>query len=210
MEIVRIFDNCLIDIDFEFVFFLLSIRNYGKRKSHRRQFLGNIQRISQSICLFARFIFQLFVWFDQFTRRIFLFVEQICQIIRVVHGWIQLIRAILSFLHLITNRLMLISAHIHRLCRVITILLQPLYNGTFERGVRSFSHSLFYYYSSNGACYTLQDRTRQIARKVKAQWTKNYRHIQEDDDDDEEEIFYDALDENSSSLGNEFSQKIFF
>ena len=107
-----------------------------------------------------------------------------------------MIHAILSFLHLIVNRLMLISSHIHRLCRVISILFQPLYNGTFERTIRSFSHFLFHYYSSNGACYTLQDRTRHIARKVKARWVESHRFIHVDD----EEIFYDALDDQNDWL----------
>lgn len=102
-----------------------------------------------------------------------------------------MIHAILTFLHLIVNRLMLLSLSIHRLCHLISILFQPLYNGTFERLIRSFSRVIFYYYSSNGACYTLQDRTRHLARSVQARWTRKSRHNQDDDLD----IFYDALDE---------------
>ena len=175
---------------------LFLFSNRPKRKSRRRQLIANIHRISQSICLFARLIFNLFVWFDRFTRRIFLFCEQIQQIIRVIYGWIQMIHAILSFLHLIVSRLMLLSLRIHRLCHLISILFQPLYNGTFERLVRSFSWIIFYYYSSNGACYTLQDRTRHIARTVKARWSKKSSHNNDDDLD----IFYDALDETEGWL----------
>jgi hypothetical protein len=87
---------------------------------------------------------------------------------------------------------MLLSAHIHRVSQLLSIVFQPLSNRTFEKSVRSFSHILFYYYSSNGACYTLQARTRHIAGRMKARWTRKHQCLCNDDDD---EIYYDALEE---------------
>jgi hypothetical protein len=85
---------------------------------------------------------------------------------------------------------MLLSSSVYRIFHLLSILFEPLSNRTFEKGVRSFSHFVFYYYSSNGACYTLQARTRHIVGRVKARWKKNENYI-----DDDSEIYYDAFDE---------------
>ena len=154
--------------------------------------MKNLYQTYQSICVFATFIFRLFIFIDKLTRDIFTFVQQIVQIIRVVYGWIQMIRAICTSLHLIVSRLMILSAYIHRISQLLSFVFQPLSNRTFEKSVRSFSSVLFYYYSSNGACYTLQARTRHIARKVKARWTKKHQYLCDDNDS---EIYYDALEE---------------
>ncbi len=187
-------------IDFLFCSYLFLILIFSKhhvysfeRKSRRRNFLKNLHRTYQSFRLIVTFIFRLFIFIDKITKEIFTFVEQIIQIIRVVHGWIQMIRAICTSLHLLINRLMLLSAHIHRLSQLLSVVFQPLSNRTFEKSVRAFSHVFFYYYSSNGACYTLQARTRHIAGRVKARWTRKHQYLYDHDDDNE--IYYDAFEE---------------
>ncbi|CAF2870303.1 unnamed protein product [Rotaria sp. Silwood2] len=97
---------------------------------------------------------------------------------------------------------MILSYCIHQICHSLTILFQPLSNRTFEKAVRSFSHFVFYYYSSNGACYTLQARTRHIVDRVRAPWKKKRNYVndddeeeEDDDDDDANDIYYDAYSE---------------
>ncbi|UJR25924.1 hypothetical protein I4U23_007272 [Adineta vaga] len=159
-----------------------------KRKSRRRHFIKSLYQAYNSLCLTATFIFQLFTYIDRMTRSIFLFIEKLVQIIRVIHGWIQMLKSILIAIHLITNRLMILSACIHRIFQLLAILFQPFSNGTFKNAVRSFSDFTSYYYSSNGACYTLHARTRHIVRRVRQRWKRKCI-----DDSDEEEIYYDAL-----------------
>jgi len=91
---------------------------------------------------------------------------------------------------------MLFSSHIYRICKLLAILFEPLRNRSFEQSVRSFSSFVFYYYSSNGACYTLKARTKTIAHCVRARWRREHSwKISEIDDDETIEIFYDASSE---------------
>jgi hypothetical protein len=163
-----------------------------KRKSRILHFIKNLYQAYHSLCFIFILIIRLFAFIDKITREIFLFIEKVAQIIRVVYGWIQLIRTICSVIHLFISRLMLLSYYLHRIFHLLTILFEPLSNRTFEKSVRNFSHFLFYYYSSNGACYTLQARTRHIVERVRARWKRKYICINQDDDDD---IYYDAFGE---------------
>ncbi|CAF1279245.1 unnamed protein product [Adineta steineri] len=160
---------------------------FPKKKSRSRGIIKNIYQTYQSLSSIVILIFQIFSYIDKITREIFLFIEKLVQIIRVIYGWIQMIRSILSAIHLITTRIIILSSHVHRIFILLSILFQPFANGNFQNSVRSFSHFIFYYYSSNGACYTLQARTRHIVRKVRQRWKNKHNGINDDDD-----IYYDA------------------
>jgi hypothetical protein len=159
------------------------------KKSRTKRFVKNLHQTYQSLCVTITLLFRLFIFIDNLIREIYIFVEKIIQIIRVLHGWILMIRAILSAVHLIASRIMLFSSHVHRIFYLLSLLFEPLWNRTFEKGVSSFSHFVFYYYSSNGACYTLQARTRHIVGRVRARWKRKHNCVTDDDDD----IYYDAF-----------------
>lgn len=161
------------------------------QRSRRSSLLKNVYRTYQALHSAVFFVVQLFIFLEQSTRRISHFISQICQIIRVVHGWIRLIHAVISALHLITSRLMLISAALHRIFHLLSVLLEPFSNRSIEKFGHAFSHCLFDYYSSNGACYTLKARTHHIVRRVRARWRKTPTLVTDEAND----IFYDALDE---------------
>ncbi|CAF3199448.1 unnamed protein product [Rotaria socialis] len=162
-----------------------------KRIIHIRYFIHNLNQSYRSLCLLIAYVFRIFILIDQVLRELFAFIEKIVQIIRVIYGWIQMVRAILSAVHLIISRIMLLSSCIHRICYLLSIFLQPFSNGKFEKCVRSFSYFIFYYYSSNGACYTLQARTRHIVSRVRERWgIKRHGNINDDGD-----MFYDASNE---------------
>lgn len=160
-----------------------------KRKSRTQHLVKSISRTYNSLCLTATFIFRLFAQIDRITREIFLFIEKLIQIIRVIYGWIQMLRAILSAIHLIVSRLMILISSIHRLFQLLALLFEPFSNGEFENAVRSFSHFLLRYYSSNGACHTLHARTRHIVRVIRQRWRRKCANV----DNAEEDIFYDAI-----------------
>ncbi|CAF1579241.1 unnamed protein product [Rotaria magnacalcarata] len=164
-----------------------------KRIIHIRYYVHNLYQSYRSLCLLIAYIFRIFILIDQVLRELFAFIEKIIQVIRVIYGWIQMVRAILSAIHLIISRIMLLSSCIHRICYLLSILLQPFSNGKFEKVVRSFSYFISYYYSSNGACYTLQARTRQIVGRVRERWGIKRHYNMNDDDDDN--MFYDASNE---------------
>jgi len=183
-----------------FIFFLIISEHHlyisekkFKRKSRTRHLIKNIHRSYHSLCLTVTIIFRLFIFIDKITKEIFTFIEKIIQIIKVIYGWIQMIRAIFSFIHLIISRMMLLVYHIHRIFYLLSILFEPLSNRTFEKAVRTFSNFIFYYYSSNGACYTLQARTRHIVTSVRARWKRKNNCINNDHDDID--IYYDAFGE---------------
>ncbi|CAF0807716.1 unnamed protein product [Rotaria sordida] len=185
---------------------LYSSEGKFRKVSRTRLVIKNFYQTYRSISLLVLFIFRLFIFIDKITRELFIFIDKLIQIIRVVDGWIQMIRSLCSAAHLIVSRVMILSHCIHRICHLLTILFQPFSNRTFEKAVRSFSHFLFYYYSSNGACYTLQARTRHIVSRVRARWKnrRNYINDNEDDEGEEEEedndyndIYYDVESEES-------------
>ena len=134
--------------------------------------------------LFLRF----FLLINRIIRALWIFMEKILRIIHLVHGWIEMVHSIFSALHLLLARLMNLSFKIYRIFYLLSILFEPLADGSFEKAVRSFSHFLYDYYSSNGACYTLKARTRHILMRVRARWRRRPTVT------DENEIFYDALD----------------
>lgn len=166
-----------------------SSNKYVKRKSRTRHLIKNFRQTYRSLCLTVTFVFRLFIFIDKITRELFIFIEKIIQIIRVIYGWIQMIRAVLSTLHLLTSRFMLLISHFHRIFHLLSILFEPLANRTLEKSVRSFSNFLFYYYSSHGGCYTLQARTRHIVDSVRARWKRKRNSI------DDNDIYYDAFTE---------------
>jgi hypothetical protein len=163
-----------------------------KRKSRTKRIVKNLRQKYRSLCVTVTLVFRLFIYIDTVIKEILRFIEKIIQIIVVIYGWIQMIRAILSGIHLIISRIMIFTSCVHRIFSLLSILFEPLSNRTFEKGARSFSHFVFYYYSSNGACYTLQARTRHIVGRVRARWKRKGNCIYEDVDD---EIYYDAFSE---------------
>lgn len=98
-----------------------------------------------------------------------------------------MLRSIVSALHLLMARLMILTFKIYQIFYLLSILFEPFSNRTFEKSVRSFSHILYRYYSSNGACYTLKARVSHLVHMIRQRW-HNHRKILID-----EEIFYDAL-----------------
>ncbi len=160
-----------------------------EKRIYSRSFFNNIHRTYRSLCLSITFIVRLFILIDRLTRRIFIFIEKIIRIIRIVHGWIQMLRSIVSALHLIMARLMILTFKIYQIFYLLSILFEPFSNRTFEKAVRSFSHFLYKYYSSNGACYTLKARVHHFIHMIRTKWQRNERIVYDDD------VFYDALNE---------------
>lgn len=161
-----------------------------------QHFAHNLYQSYRSICLLIALFFRIFIFIDQFIRELYAFIERIIQIIRVIYGWIQMIRAIFSAIHLIVSRTMMLSHRIYHIFYLLSILFQPFSNRKFEKAVRSFSNFVCYYYSSNGACYTLKARTSHIVRSVRARWrSKRYFINNDQDGDDDNDIYYDAFSE---------------
>jgi hypothetical protein len=164
-----------------------------KKKSRTRHIFKNFHQKYRSLCFTVILIIRLFSFIDKITKKIYLYIEKFLRIIKVIHGWIQMIRAICSAIYLLTSRIMLLIYYFHRIFNLLSNLFEPLSNRTFEKFVRSFSHFVFYYYSSNGACYTLQARTRHIVGRVRERWKRKCNGVNDDDND----IYYDAFgDEN--------------
>jgi hypothetical protein len=182
------FISCFLNSKYHVKSNIWSNEKSGK-KFHTKSLFTNIHRTYRSLCLSITFIVRLFILIDQITRRFFIFIEKIIRIIRIVHGWIQMLQSIFTALHLIISRLMILTFKIYRIFYLLSILFEPFSNRTFEKAVRSFSHFLYEYYSSNGACYTLKARTYHFLSKVRAKWNKNQLMITDDD------IYYDALNE---------------
>lgn len=98
-------------------------------------------------------------------------------------------RSIFSAMHLLLERFMILIFKIYQIFYLLSILFEPLSNRTIEKAVRTFSHFLYKYYSSNGACYTLKARVYHVIKTIRSKTrTKRSRTI-------DEEIFYDALNE---------------
>ncbi|CAF1106656.1 unnamed protein product [Rotaria sp. Silwood1] len=161
-----------------------------KKKFHFRLFFNNLYRIYHGLCVSVSFLVRFFIFIDRITRKLIIFIETLIQIIRIVHGWIQMIRSIFSAIHLIVSRLMMFLFKIYQIFYLLSVLFEPFWNRTFEKTVRSFSHFIYEYYSSNGACYTLKARTTHVIGKIRAKWKKNSIIVVNDDD-----IYYDALNE---------------
>ncbi|UJR22991.1 hypothetical protein I4U23_026018 [Adineta vaga] len=161
-------------------------------KRHRRSLFSNLHRTYRSLCLSVTLIVRLFITIDRILRRIIKLIETIIRIIETVHGWIQMIRSIFSALHLIITCLMILISKIYQIFYLLSILLEPFTNRTFERIFRSFSYFFYKYYSSNGACYTLKARTYHLINRIRMKWKKSSRIITDNVDDD---IYYDALNE---------------
>jgi hypothetical protein len=161
-----------------------------EKRIYSRTFFNNIHRTYRSICLSITFIVRLFILIDRVTRKIFTFIEKLIRIIRIVHGWIQMLRSIFSALHLIMARLMILTFKIYQIFYLLSILFEPFSNRTFEKAVRSFSHFLYKYYSSNGACYTLKARVHHFIDMIRTKWQRTKIIVYDDDD-----VFYDALNE---------------
>ena len=128
---------------------------------------------------------------DESIRNIYTFIDNLLRIIAVVCGWIRMLRAICSALYLITSRLMILASYFYRIFSLLSMLLEPVSHRTMERGVRAVTRGLFDFYSSGGACYTLQARTRHVLGQVRARWRQN-RCV-----DDSDDIYYDAFDDES-------------
>jgi hypothetical protein len=101
-----------------------------------------------------------------------------------------MLRSIFSAVHLIIARLMILTFKIYQIVYLLSNLFEPFSNRTFEKAVRSFSHFLYEYYSSNGACYTLKARTHHFINRIRTRWKKEDNIILHDDD-----LYYDALNE---------------
>lgn len=163
-----------------------------KKRSRTRHLIKNLHQTYRSFCLTATLIVRLFVFIDKISKNILIFIEKLIQILKVIDGWIQMLRAIFTAIHLVVHRLMVLIFYIHRIFQLLIILFEPLSNRSFEKSIQDFSNFLSYYYSSNGACYTLQARTRHIIRSVRTRWKRKCDCINQFDDDD---IYYDALGE---------------
>jgi hypothetical protein len=161
-----------------------------EKQIYSRSLIHNIHRTYRSLCLSLTFIVRLFILIDRVTRKIFTFIEKLIRIIRIVNGWIQMLRSIFSALHLIIARLMILTFKIHQIFYLLSILFEPFSKRTFEKAVRSFSHFLYKYYSSNGACYTLKARVHHFIDMVRTKWKRTEVFVFDDDD-----VFYDALNE---------------
>lgn len=103
-----------------------------------------------------------------------------------------MLKSIISALHLLITNLMILIFKIHQILTLLTILFEPFSKRTFEKAVRSFSHFLYDYYSSNGACYTLKARVYHIINQIRTKWKLHQIIINHDDDN---EIYYDASNE---------------
>lgn len=158
-------------------------RRYSKSLFHR------LHRTYRSLCLSISLIVRLFLIFDRCIRKLILFLDRIIRIIRIVHGWIQMVRSIFSAMHLLLARFMILIFKIYQIFYLLSILFEPLSNRTIEKAVRTFSHFLYKYYSSNGACYTLKARVYHVIKTIRLK-TRTKRSRTTD-----EEIFYDALNE---------------
>ncbi len=169
---------------------LYTLEKKFKKKSRIRHFFKNLHQTYRSLCFTVILIIRLFDFIDKITRKIYIYIEKFLRIIKVIHGWIQMIRAICSAIYLLTSRIMLLIYYFHRIFYLLSSLFEPLSNRTFEKFVRSFSHFIFYYYSSNGGCYTLQARTRHIVKRVRERWKRKCNEINDDDD-----VYYDAFGE---------------
>lgn len=164
-------------------------REVTDKRFRSRSVFSKIHRTYRSICVSITFIVRLFIIIDRLIHKWITFIEKILRIIRVVHGWIQMIRSIFSAIHLIVARLMILIFKFYQIFYLLSILFEPLSNGAFQNTVRSFSHFVYEYYSSNGACYTLKARTNHFIRRLRAKWKKTSITIVDDD------IYYDALNE---------------
>ena len=161
-----------------------------EKKCHSRSFVKNLHRTYRSLCLGVTFIVRLFILIDRLTRKIFTFIEKLIRIIERVRGWIKMLKSIFSAVHLIIARLMILTFKIYQIFYLLSILFEPFSKRTFEKSVRSFSHFLYDYYSSNGACYTLKARTHHVVSRIRARWKKDRIIFNDVDDDD---IYYDAV-----------------
>ena len=153
--------------------------------------MRSLRQVLHFLFLTLTITFRLFIFIDNVIRACFTFIEKSIQIIKLIHGWIQMLRSILSAIHIIIGSITLLLYYSHQICRLLSILFQPLSNRSFERCIRFFSNFLFYYCSSDGACYTLQARTRQFVGRVRARWKKTHGHSNDDNDDD---IYYAVSD----------------
>ncbi|CAF2091781.1 unnamed protein product [Rotaria magnacalcarata] len=162
------------------------------KQTHLRSFFNKVHRAYRSICVSVTLIVRLFIFIDRSIQKLIIFIEKIIRIIQVVHGWIQMVRSIFSAIHLIVSRLMILIFKIYQIIHLLSILFEPFSNGTFQNIVRSFSHFIYDYYSSNGACYTLKARTNNFIGTVRAKWKRN--SIATIDDD----LYYDALNEENT------------
>ena len=129
------------------------------------------------------FTARLLILIDNVTRRVFTFIENFTRIIRIVCRCMQMLRSILSAIHLLVARLMILIFKVYQIFNLLSILLEPLSNRIFEKIALTFMHSIYEYYSSNGACYSLKVRVKHFVKRIRANWKK---------DDD---IYYDAINE---------------
>ena len=152
-----------------------------------RALIKNVQRTYQSLCSTVALILRLFMLINQIRRKLSIFIQTIAHIIRVIQGWIEMLRSIYAAVHLLLTSLRILVVKIYRIFYLLSVLFEPFSNRSFEKAVRSFSRFLYDYYSSNGACYTLKARTHHIISRVRARW-KRSSQIPDDDD-----VYYDAL-----------------
>lgn len=155
----------------------------------RSSFLLRCHRTYRTISSSLTLCLKLYLFFARLTRKITILCQRLERISYRIHGWIRLIRAIFSTVHLFVSTLMNFIAKVYQIFDLLTILLQPLTNRTLDKAFRAFSHGFYDYYSSNGACYTLKDRTHQILQRFRARWKSSRITLINQQND---EIFYDA------------------
>lgn len=149
-----------------------------------RRFSRIFRSISSTICFAFRFYFFL-IRFTQICTQIF---ERIDRISRRIGQWIKLIRSIFVAVELFISTLMIFFEKFYQISVLLTILSESLANRSFDKILRTFTNGFADFYSSNGACYTLKDRTNQIIRRVRARWKRSSTF------DHDDEIFYDTYD----------------
>lgn len=154
-----------------------------KRFSTRRKFAQTSRSIFAAIC----FCFHLYFFLLRLSRTCSILFDRLARISRLISQWTKIIRSILSALHLFIATSMVFIAKLYQIFDLLTILLKPFAHRRLDKAVRAFSHGFHDYYSSNGACYTLKERTNHIFRRVRARWKKHSSASSQDD-----EIFYDA------------------
>ena len=157
-----------------------------RRCSTRRKFAQTSRSIFAAIC----FCFHLYFFLLRLSRTCSILFDRLVRISRLISQWTKIIRSIFSALHLFIATSMVFIAKLYQIFDLLTILLEPLAHRRLDKAVRAFSHGFHDYYSSNGACYTLKERTNQIFRRVRARWKKRSFPSSQDDDDDD--LFYDA------------------
>jgi hypothetical protein len=149
------------------------------------------QRIYRSLSLTFIVFLRLFIIVNRFIRTLTILLNKIHHVFALAHGWFIMLRTLISSIYLFVACAMNFIFKIYHIFYLLSILFEPLSKRTFDKAVRSFSHFIYEYYSSNGACYTLKARTRHIIRRVRARW-KRTSTISIETVHNEYDVYYDA------------------